>query len=60
MFNNVYRIILLSLLSMIIAGTLLYLDIVTIAAYSLLVIGFFGTGIGILIGFYKMINESER
>lgn len=60
MFNNVYRIILLSLLFMIIAGMLLYFDTVTIAAYALLVIGFFGTGIGILIGFFKMINESEK
>ena len=44
---------------MIIAGMLLYYDTATIVAYVLLVIGFLGIGIGILIGFFKMINDSN-
>ncbi|MGB5456388.1 MAG: hypothetical protein WBO18_10540 [Gammaproteobacteria bacterium] len=59
MFDTSYRIILSSLLSMIIAGGLLFFDTATIVAYALLVIGFFGIGIGILIGFIKMIKESD-
>jgi hypothetical protein len=59
MFDISYRVILFSLLSMIIAGLLLYYDIATIVAYTLLVIGFFGVGIGILIGFFKMIKDSD-
>jgi hypothetical protein len=59
MFDTSYRLILFSLLSMIIAGALLFYDIATIVAYALLVIGFFGIGIGILIGFFKMINDSD-
>ena len=59
MFDTSYRVILLSLLSMIVAAGLLYFDIATYVAYALLVIGFFGVGIGILIGFFKMINQSD-
>jgi hypothetical protein len=59
MFDTSYRVILFSLLSMIIAGGLLYFDTATYLAYTLLVIGFFGVGIGILIGFFKMIKESD-
>lgn len=57
MFNTSYRVILFSLLSMILAACLLYFDTATYVAYGLLVIGFFGVGIGILIGFFKMIKE---
>ena len=59
MFDTSYRVILFSLLSMIIASGLLYFDTATIVAYALLVVGFFGIGIGILIGFFKMIRESD-
>ena len=59
MFDTSYRLILFSLLSMISAGMLLYYDTATIVAYVLLVIGFLGIGIGILIGFFKMINDSN-
>ena len=59
MFNTSYRVILSSLMSMIIAGVLLYFDAVTIIAYVLLVIGFFGVGIGILIGFFSMVKDQE-
>jgi len=60
MFNNSYRIILFSLLSMIVAGFLLYFDIADVAAYALLAAGFFGTGIGILLGFFKMVRDTEE
>jgi hypothetical protein len=59
MFDTSYRLILFSLLSMVIAGGLLFYNTATIVAYILLVTGFFGIGIGILIGFFKMINESD-
>ena len=59
MFNTSYSVILSSLMSMIIAGVLLFFDSVTTMAYVLLVIGFFGIGIGILIGFFKMVKDQE-
>jgi hypothetical protein len=46
-------------MSMIIAGVLLFFDTATIIAYVLLVIGFFGVGIGILIGFFRMVKDEE-
>ena len=57
MFITSYRVILSSLMSMLIAGVLLFFETATIAAYVLLVVGFFGVGIGILIGFFKMVKE---
>jgi hypothetical protein len=57
MFNTSYRVILSSLLSMIIAAVLLFFDILTIMAYVLMVAGFFGVGIGILIGFFRMVKD---
>ncbi len=59
MFDTSYRIILFSLASMLVAGLLLFFDIATIMAYVLLVVGFFGIGIGILIGFFKMVKDQE-
>jgi hypothetical protein len=44
---------------MIIAGVLLFLDTAAIMAYVLLVAGFFGIGIGLLIGFFKMVKDQE-
>ena len=57
MFNISYTIILSSLVSMIIAGSLLYFNSATIIAYVLLVVGFFGVGTGLLIGFFKMVKD---
>ena len=57
MFNISYTVILLSIMSMLIAGILLYFDSATIIAYVLLLVGFFGVGIGLLIGFFKMVKE---
>jgi hypothetical protein len=42
---------------MVVAGAMLFFDVVVTLAYALLVIGFFGVGIGILIGFFKMVND---
>ncbi len=52
-----YRIILFALLLMVLAGVMLHFELVEYVAYALLVIGFFGIGIGILLGFYRMIRE---
>ena len=57
MFNISYTVILSSLISMIIAGVLLYFNSATIIAYVLLVAGFFGVGIGLLIGFFQMVKD---
>ncbi len=57
MLNTSYTVILSSLLSMIIAGVLLFFDTATILAYVLLVVGFFGVGIGLLIGFFTMVKD---
>ena len=57
MFNTSYTVILSSLTSMIIAGALLYFKTATFIAYVLLVAGFFGVGIGLLIGFFKMVKD---
>ena len=59
MFDTSYRVILLSLASMLIAGGLLFFNVVPVVAYVLLVVGFFGIGIGILIGFFKMVKDQE-
>ncbi len=59
MYSTSYRIILASLMSMIIASALLFFDTATIVAYVLLVMGFFGVGIGILVGFFKMVRDQE-
>jgi hypothetical protein len=59
MLNTSYRIILIALFSMITAAILLYFRTATTLAYVLLVIGFFGIGIGILIGFFKMVSDSD-
>jgi hypothetical protein len=47
-------------MSMLIAGGLLFFDAITIVAYVLLVVGFFGIGIGLLIGFFDMVKDQEN
>ena len=59
MFSTSYRVILFALLSMNVAAALLFFDTAPTVAYVLLAIGFFGVGIGILIGFYMMVNEKQ-
>ena len=60
MFNVSYWVILSSLVSMIIAAVLLFFDTVNIIAYVLLLVGFFGIGVGILIGFFKMVKDQKN
>jgi len=60
MLNTSYRVILSSLMSMLIAGGLLFFDAITIVAYVLLVAGFLGIGIGLLIGFFEMVKDQEN
>jgi len=38
---------------------LLFFDIATMLSYVLLGIGFFGIGVGILIGFFRLVNDQK-
>lgn len=51
------KIIFFGLFSMIAAAVLLFFDTATLLAYAGLVIGFFAVGIGILLGFYRMVTD---
>ncbi len=57
MINKGYKAIFIGLLSMIIASAMFYLDTSPTVAYSLLVIGFLLVGIGILLGFIKLVSN---
>jgi len=59
MFNKSYATILVGLLSMIIASVMFYFKTYAFVAYALLVIGFFLIGIGILLGFFKMVSDDK-
>ena len=59
MFNKSYGTILAGLLSMIIASVMFYFKMYSFIAYALLVIGFFLIGIGILLGFFKMVSDDK-
>ncbi len=52
-----YKIILACLFLMLAASLLLFADTATLAAYIMLATGFFGIGIGLLIGFFTMVRE---
>lgn len=55
-----YKILLSGLLSMIAASIIFYFDIPSSIAYILLVAGFFLVGIGILLGFFKMVSDDPK
>ena len=57
MFKKSYLTIMGGIFAMIIACGIFYFDTRSIVAYSLFGIGFFMVGIGILMGFFKMISE---
>ena len=57
MINKGYRAIFIGLLLMIIASTIFYFDTGSPVAYVLLVIGFLLVGIGILLGFIKLVSD---
>ena len=60
MFNKSYIGIYIGLLSMIIASAIFYFDTRSSIAYALLVIGFILVGIGILLGFVKMVSDNKE
>jgi len=59
-FNKSFITILLGLVAMIIACSMFYFDAMSIISYSLFAIGFILVGIGILLGFLKMVIEEEN
>ena len=59
MFNKSYGTILAGLLSMIFASVLFYFKTLLSVAYVLLFIVFFLIGIGILLGFFKMVSDDK-
>ena len=59
MFNKSYITILVGLMSMIIASSIFYFDTGSYIAYVLFAIGFILVGIGILLGFIKMISDDK-
>lgn len=59
MFNKCFITVLIGLLSMIIAGSIFYFDTRSTIAYALFSIGFILVGIGILLGFFKMVTDKE-
>ena len=56
-FNKSFITILMGLFSMLIACAIFYYDIRSYIAYSLFAIGFILVGIGILLGFFKLVTE---
>ena len=60
MFNKSFITILVGLLSMIIASSIFYFDTRSSIAYVLFAIGFILVGIGILLGFIKMISDDKE
>lgn len=60
MFNKSYIVILLGLLAMMIASAIFYFDVRSAIAYALFAIGFVLVGIGILLGFAKMVADDNE
>ena len=59
MLNHSFKIIMLGLLSMIIASIVFYYDTRSSIAYVSFVIGFVLVGVGILLGFIKMVSSDK-
>ena len=60
MLNKSYMTIMTGLLSMIIASSIFYFDSRSSLAYGLFAIGFILVGIGILLGFARMVSDKEE
>lgn len=60
MFNKSYRAILIGLLLMTIASAIFYFDTRSSIAYTLLATGFILVGIGILLGFIKLVSDNKE
>ena len=58
-FNKSFITILLGLVAMIIACFMFYFDAKSFLSYSLFSIGFILVGIGVLLGFIKMVTENN-
>jgi len=59
-FNKSFIIILTGLSAIIISCSMFYFDYKSYITYSLFSAGFILVGIGILLGFFKMITENEN
>ena len=55
-----YRVIFTGLLSMITAAGLLFIDTLPYVAYVLLGAGFLMVGVGLLLGFFKMVTDDRQ
>ena len=60
MLNKSFITIMTGLLSMIIASSIFYFDSRSSLAYALFAIGFILVGIGLLLGFAKMVSGNEE
>lgn len=60
MFSKSYITIWIGLLSMIIASAIFYFDVRSVIAYALFAIGFLLVGIGILLGFARMVSDGKE
>jgi hypothetical protein len=60
MFDKSYITILAGLLSMITASALFYFDVRSTFAYVIFAIGFILVGIGILLGFARMVSDNKQ
>lgn len=60
MFNKSYITISIGLLLMIIASIIFYIDIRSYIAYAFFAIGFILVGIGILLGFARMVADDKE
>lgn len=59
MLNKSFAIIMTGLFSMIIASAFFYFDARSYPGYALFAIGFILVGVGILLGFIKMVSEDK-
>ena len=60
MFTKSFITIMVGLLSMIIASSIFYFDARSSVAYILFAIGFILVGIGIILGFIKMVSDDKE
>ena len=60
MFNKSFITIMIGLLSMTIACSIFYFDARSPVAYAIFAIGFILVGIGILLGFFKMVSDDKE
>ena len=59
-FNKSFNTIVMGLFTMIVACFIFYYDAKSYFSYTLFAIGFFLVGIGILLGFFKLIRDDEN